>query len=117
LDVYNFTGQETEADAWYFIPTQLTAALRWQPIKKLMVKTDLFAWQGPAFLKDNAGNTGKLPSVFDLNAGLEFRAAKNISVWTQFNNIFNNTYQRWQNYPQLGFQFLGGIKLTFDQNL
>lgn len=117
LDIFNFTGQETEADAWHFIPTQLTAALRWQPIKKLMVKTDLFAWQGPAFLKDNAGNTGKLPSVFDLNAGLEFRAAKNISVWTQFNNIFNNTYQRWQNYPQLGFQFLGGIKLTFDQNL
>jgi hypothetical protein len=117
LDIYNFTGQETEADAWHFIPTQLTAALRWQPSKKLMVKGDLFAWQGPAFLKDNIASTGKLPSVVDLNAGIEFRAAKNISVWTQFNNIFNNTYQRWNNYTQLGFQFLGGIRLTFDQNL
>lgn len=117
LDIYNFTGQETEADAWHFIPTQLTAALRWQPIKKVMVKADAFAWQGPAFLVNPAGNTSRLNSVFDLNAGIEFRAAKNISVWTQFNNIFNTTYQRWNNYPQLGFQFLGGIRLTFDQNL
>ncbi len=117
LDVYNFINQETESEPWHIIPLQLTAAMRWQPIKKVMIKSDLFAWQGAKYLKNAGGARDRLPAVFDLNAGIEFKATKNIAVWTQFNNIFNNVYQRYNNYPQLGFQFLGGIRHTFDQNL
>ncbi len=117
LDVYNFVNQETEAEAWHIVPLELTTSLRWQPVKKVMIKSDLFAWQGAKYLKNAGGARDRLPAVFDLNAGIEFKATKNIAVWTQFNNIFNNVYQRWNNYPQLGFQFLGGIRLTFDQNL
>lgn len=117
LDIYSITGQETEPEPWHFIPTQITAALRWQPIKKLMIKSDLFAWQGPVYRVNAAGDAATLPSVADLNAGIEFKATKMISVWTQFNNIFNNTYRRWNLYPQLGFQFVGGIRVTFDQKL
>ena len=115
FDMYNFFGQQTYARAYHIIPLQLTAALRWQPAKKIMVKGDLYAWRGPVYLKDNIGNTGRLPSVFDLNAGLEFRVHQFISVWGQFNNVFNNAYERWHNYPVVGFNFLAGIKLTFDQ--
>jgi outer membrane receptor protein involved in Fe transport len=89
--------------------------LRWQPTKKIMVKSDLYAWQGAVYKKDIAGNTGRLPAVFDLNAGLEFKVHDNISVWAQFNNLFNRTYQRWNNYQVVGFNFLAGIRLTFDQ--
>jgi outer membrane receptor protein involved in Fe transport len=96
---------------------QLSGALRWQPMKKIMFKTDLFAWRGARFLKNPANNEDRLPSVVDLNAGIEFRVTNSISVWTQFNNIFNQTYQRWNNYQQLGFQFFGGIRFTFDQKL
>ncbi|MBX9784601.1 MAG: hypothetical protein K2X48_15025 [Chitinophagaceae bacterium] len=117
LDVYNFINQKTENSAWHVLPMQLTAAMRWQPVKKIMVKGDLFTWQGAPYLINNSGTEGRLPAVFDLNAGIEFHVTKNVAVWTQFNNILNNTYQRWNNYPQLGFQFLGGIRLTFDQNL
>ncbi len=115
FDMYNFFGQQSYARAYHIIPLQLTAALRWQPAKKIMIKSDLFAWQGPVYLKDNMGNTGRLPSVFDLNAGIEFRVHQFISVWGQFNNVFNNAYERWHNYPVVGFNFLAGIKLTFDQ--
>jgi hypothetical protein len=31
------------------------------------------------------------------------------------NNVFNQTYERWNQYPVLGFQLIGGIRLTFDQ--
>jgi hypothetical protein len=117
LDIYNITGLETQSEAWHFIPTQLTAGLIWQPIKKLMIKGDLFAWQGPVYRVDVAGNAATLPSVADLNAGIEFKVTKSISVWTQFNNIFNTTYERWNRYPNIGFQFLGGIRFTFDQKL
>lgn len=113
LDIYNFFGQQNEARPWHVIPLQLTAALRWQPAKKIMVKGDLFAWQGPVF--ETNLNTNRLPAVMDLNAGMEFKVHDHISVWTQFNNIFNKAYERWHNYPVVGFNFLAGIRLTFDQ--
>lgn len=115
FDMYNFFGQQSYSRSYHIIPLQLTAALRWQPAKKIMVKGDLYAWRGPVYLEDNMGNTGRLPSVFDLNAGIEFRVHKFVSVWGQFNNVFNNAYERWHNYPAVGFNFLAGIKLTFDQ--
>lgn len=115
LDFYNFVNQQDEARPWHVIPVQLTAALRWQPTKNIMVKTDLFGWQGAAYRKDLAGNSARLPASFDLNAGMEFKVHPMISVWGQFNNLFNNTYQRWNNYQVVGFNLLAGIRLTFDQ--
>jgi outer membrane receptor protein involved in Fe transport len=57
----------------------------------------------------------KLPGATDLNAGLEFRITKNINLWTQFNNIFNKEYRRWNQYPVYGFNFVGGVVFSFDQ--
>jgi hypothetical protein len=49
----------------------------------------------------------------DLNAGLEFRVAKNLRLWTQFNNITNSRYQRWHQFDRFGFNMLAGIRFTF----
>jgi len=116
LDWYNYFNQSTELQAWHMPPIQLNGSVKWRPSDKFLIHSDLFAWQGPLYLKDNAGTQDRLKAVFDLNAGAEFTVAKNVGVWLQVNNIFNNSYQRWNNYQQLGFQFLGGIKLTFAQN-
>ena len=78
-----------------------------------MVKSDLYAWQGALF--ETTLNTNRLPAAFDLNAGVEFKVHRMISVWTQLNNVFNRKYERWNNYPSVGFNFLAGIRLTFDQ--
>jgi outer membrane cobalamin receptor len=67
------------------------------------------------YLKSLPDQEGRLPAVADLNIGAEVHLVKNLSVWLQMNNLLNQTYQRWNNYQQLGFQVLGGIKLTFDQ--
>ena len=96
------------------LPLELNTALRLQIIKDLWLKGDLFAWNGPRYLKKD-GDDGKLKGAVDLNAGLEFKVRKNISLWTQFNNIFNKEYQRWNQYPVYGFNFVGGIIFSFDQ--
>ena len=83
-------------------------------IKDLWLKSDLFAWSGPQYLRED-GTNGKLKGATDLNAGLEFRITKNLNLWTQFNNIFNKTYQRWNQYPVYGFNFVGGVVFSFDQ--
>lgn len=114
LSFNQFTGLLDEEKAWGLLPLELNAALRLQVIKDLWLKGDLFAWRGPSYLRKD-GTAGRLDGAFDLNAGLEFRITKNINLWTQFNNIFNKEYQRWNQYPVYGFNFVGGIIFSFDQ--
>lgn len=111
---FNQYSPKFNEKAWGLIPLELTAAMRLQVIKDLWLKADLFAWNGPRFLK-NDNSAGKQDGAFDLNAGLEFKITKNLNLWTQFNNIMNKEYQRWNQYPVYGFNFVGGIIFTFDQ--
>ena len=112
---YNqYTGLVTNKKAWGLLPLELKANMRLQVIKDLWLKTDLFAWSGPKYLKKD-GSDGQLSGAFDLNAGLEFKITKNLNLWTQFNNVFNKEYQRWNQYPVYGFNFTGGIVFSFDQ--
>lgn len=109
-----YSALKDNAKAWGLIPLEFKTALRLQVIKDLWLKADLFAWTGPQYRKKD-GTAGRLDSGNDLSAGLEFRVKKNISLWTQFNNIFNNEYQRWNQYPVYGFNFVGGVVFSFDQ--
>lgn len=112
---YNqYSGFKDNAKAWGLLPLELRAGMRLQIIKDLWLKSDLFAWSGPQYLKMNGGNA-RLDGAFDLNAGLEFKITKNLNLWTQFNNLFNKEYQRWNQYPVYGFNFVGGIVFSFDQ--
>lgn len=109
-----YTGLKTNAKAWGLLPLELKANMRMLIIKDLWLKSDLFAWRGAKYMKKD-GSDGQLPNAFDLNAGLEFKITKNLNLWTQFNNIFNKEYQRWNQYPVYGFNFTGGIVFSFDQ--
>jgi len=51
----------------------------------------------------------------DLSAGLEFKIINNLKLWAQFNNMLNKEYQRWNQYPVYGFNFLGGVVFSFAQ--
>jgi hypothetical protein len=114
LSFNQYTGLKDNQKAWGLIPLELNTALRLQIIKDLFLKGDLFAFNGSRYLRKD-GNDGKLKGAVDLNAGLEFKIKKNISLWTQFNNIFNKEYQRWNQYPVYGFNFVGGVIFSFDQ--
>ncbi len=112
--IYNQYKLKDNAEAWGLTPLEFKTALRLQVIKDLWLKTDLFAWSGSHYLKKD-GSAGKLDGATDLNAGLEFKITRNINLWTQFNNIFNKEYQRWNQYPVYGFNFVGGVVFSFDQ--
>ncbi|MBI3138707.1 MAG: TonB-dependent receptor [Sphingobacteriales bacterium] len=114
LQFNQYTGLQTQAKAWGMIPLELKAALRLQVIRDLWLKTDLFAWRGARYLMKN-GDDDRLKGAVDLNAGLEFKITKNINLWAQFNNLFNKEYQRWNQYPVYGFNFVGGVVFSFDQ--
>jgi outer membrane cobalamin receptor len=85
-----------------------------QVLKDMWFKSDVFMWSGPQ-IKTFPGNSAKLSGTVDLNAGLEFRVTKSLNLWLQTNNIFNNEYQRWNQYNVYGFNFVGGIVYSFAQ--
>jgi outer membrane receptor for ferrienterochelin and colicin len=100
--------------AWGLLPLEWKTTMRLQVLKDLYVNSTLYAFDGPWSLS-KAGRKN-LPAAMDLNAGLEFRIVKNVKIWTQFNNIFNKEYQRWNQYPVYGFNFLGGVVFSFAQS-
>jgi hypothetical protein len=100
--------------AWGLLPLELNGSMRVQVLKDLYLTSDLFAWSGSQYRKKDR-SSGQLKGAFDLNAGLDFQITNNLKVWSQFNNIFNKQYQRWNQYPVYGFNFVAGVIFMFDQ--
>ena len=112
LTINKFNTKQN-SKAWGLLPIEWKTNLRLQLIKDLYVNSTLFVFDGPWSLT-KAGRKN-LPVYSDLSAGLEFKVVKNIKLWAQFNNIFNKSYQRWNQYPVYGFNFLGGVVFSFAQ--
>jgi hypothetical protein len=106
---------QTNAEPWGLLPTEINGSLRWAIFKDVLLKSDLFFWDGAQYRTQNL-TVGKLSPAFDLNAGIEFPILPKFNFWAQFNNIFNNKYQRWNQYPVLGFNVLAGFVYSFSQN-
>lgn len=113
INLNKYTGLKVFDKAYGLIPLELKTAIRVQAMKDLWLKSDLFIWEGPQYMKQN-GSSAQSKGSIDLNAGIEFRVTKNLNLWTQFNNIFNKNYQRWNQYPSYGFNFLGGVIFAFN---
>ena len=101
-------------EAYGLNPVEFGADLRWKIIRNLWLNSDLLAFSGaPYRAADLSSHTGQ--GGFDLSAGLEYKITRQFNLWFQANNIFNNKYQRWNQYPVYGFNILGGIIFSFDQ--
>lgn len=98
---------------WGLLPLEWKTSMRLQVLKDLYVSSALYLFDGPSSLTKSGKKN--LPIATDLSAGLEFKVYRNIKLWMQFNNVFNKEYQRWNQYPVYGFNFLGGVVFSFAQ--
>ncbi len=113
LNTMKYMNVKDQPKAWGLLPAELKANLKWEAFKQFWAKLDLFAFQGASYRSPygNISYTG--PNGFDMNAGVEFRVLKQLNLWFQMNNIFNDKYQRWHQYPVYGFNVVGGIVFSF----
>lgn len=58
--------------------------------------------------------TNVLDSYFDLNAHVGFKYSDRLTAFARANNITNNAYQKWLNYPVQGLQVVLGANYKFD---
>ncbi len=112
LTFNGYTGMKDNRKAWGTIPLQIDASLRWWAFKQVLIKSDFKTFTGgPYLLPGNINKT--LSGAADLSAGVEVVINKKISGWLDFNNIFNDKYQRWYGYEVYGLNVLAGVVFKF----
>ena len=79
---------------------------------KATLKGELHLADGIAF-RDQESLTYYTGGLFDMSFGGSYRITDNIGVFLDFNNVLNNTRERWLDYPMFGVNILGGITARF----
>lgn len=107
-----YSNLEVQEEAYGLLPVEVNGAFRYKVLKDLLLKADVYFWDGAQY-KTKTSETGKLDPAFDLNLGAEFAFLPRWKAWLQFNNVFNNNYERWKQYQVLGFNMLFGVVYSF----
>jgi len=119
-EYFNFDTDD-EQEAWHRPEIKISASARYDLMEKIIVRSELFYW-GEQYAKTDLidmstsqliNRTTTLDPIFDANLGFEYRYTKRLSAFIQFNNIAGINYERYQNYPNQGFNVLGGLSYAF----
>jgi len=112
---------DNEAEAWNLPDIKGSLFLDYQIDENWFAGANLFymgARKDQFFLNDGVTITTPftvtLDSFFDANAHVGYHVNQQLSVFAKANNIANNAYQKWQNFPVQSIQFLGGATYKFD---
>lgn len=112
VNINRYRDIQGQAEAWGLLPFEFKTALKWEAFKDFWAKVDLYTFDGAQYRAPNGvafkGGTGT-----DMNAGVEFRILRQLNLWFQMNNLFNDKYERWHQYQVYGFNVLGGIVFSF----
>lgn len=111
-NITQFTTQNKFNKAYGFVPTEISGSARYRLTKDLHAKADVFFFGGIPYRTKSMISERQNPAL-DINLGAEFTVLKKISVWVDVNNLFNNQYQRWNQYNVIGFNIMGGVKYNF----
>lgn len=121
IDQYTMAYQE---ETWHTPKMRLAANARFNISDKLYIDAEaLFHGQtyAPTYAYATTGVPTEpremvkttIPSFFDLSAGAEYKATKQLGLFVKANNMFNNEYSRYLYYPRLGFNIIGGLNYSF----
>lgn len=110
---------KNETTAWNLPGIQLGSTIDFTITPKWYAGANVFFVGERKDQKVNSGVTVtseeiKMDSYFDLNAHLGYKHNDRLSFFLKGNNLANQNYQKWMNYPVQGIQFLVGANYKFD---
>tara|TARA_B110000046_G_scaffold91729_1_gene99735 strand:- start:9094 stop:10848 length:1755 start_codon:yes stop_codon:yes gene_type:complete len=120
-DLYKFTS-DIEPTAWNLPEFEASLFLDYQLSDKLAMAANLFYWGSRQDTTNFEGQLITAPIVpnvtldafLDANFQITYKITNQFGAFIKANNIANNSYNRWNNYPVQGFQVLGGVSYKFD---
>ena len=117
---FNSFTTDIESEAWNLPTLEVAANLDFNITEKWYAGTSVFfvgerkdQFSYTSVLRNDLENT-TLDSYFDLNAHVGYKYSDRLTAFLRLNNIANQDYQKWINYPVQGFQFLIGANYKFD---
>ncbi|MEO0000102.1 MAG: hypothetical protein RL766_148 [Bacteroidota bacterium] len=114
LKGYSFQKQIDYDEAYGLLPLELLFRLDWEPLEQLKTRFTTVLWSGT--MSQTGNNTDvKLQDAADISMGVEYKLNKKWALWIDLNNIANSRYQRWNQYPSFGFNFIGGVRYAFNK--
>ena len=112
---YNSCKPVMEEYAWYRPTTEGKLKLTYDINDKLAVNTN-FLYQGGRYAKvfgSEGYQAEKMKDVFDLSLGADYKINDQVTAFALLDNVANQKYQLYYNYPVTGIQFFAGVKLRF----
>lgn len=124
---YNIFSTDVQAEAWNLPTLEITSQLEVEITPKWFTGVKVF-FMGerkdnqfvPRFTTDGTNllvfqrETQSLKSFFDANFHLGYKHNERLTGFFRINNIANQQYQRWLNFPVQGIQVLLGASYKFD---
>ena len=107
---FNLIRENTQA--WGILPFEFNSQLNWVFNKKLLLDASGQFWTGSK-TSAGLGNAYQLNNTFVLNAGMQYTISDHWTFWGKGENLLDQQYQRWANYPSLGIQIIAGIQYKF----
>ena len=122
---FNTFNTNTQNEAWNLPKLQVSSFMdveineKWYAGAKLFFvgeRQDIDSIQNESmFSSFNSGiKTVTLDSYFDLNAHVGYKFSKRLNFFLKGNNLANQQYDRWANFPVQSLQILGGASYKFD---
>ena len=122
---FNTFNTNTQNEAWNLPKLQVSSFMdveineKWYAGAKLFFvgeRQDIDSIQNESmFSSFNSGiKTVTLDSYFDLNAHVGYKFSKRLNFFLKGNNLANQQYNRWANFPVQSLQILGGASYKFD---
>ena len=117
---FNYSS-EFEAEAWNLPEFEASILADYQITEKWFAGANLF-FTGERKDREESlvggdaltSRTVTLDSFVDLNANVGYRFNDQLSIFARGNNLLNDSYQRWTNFPVQGIQVLAGATYKFD---
>ncbi len=118
---FNSYTTDLQIEAWNLPAIKLNAKVSFNITEKWFAGANVF-FVGER--KDQKLNTDiinivapspiTLESYFDINANVGFKYSDRLTAFLRANNIANQAYQKWLDYPVQGFQMVLGANYKFD---
>jgi outer membrane cobalamin receptor len=117
----NSYSNKTQSEAWNLPSMQFNSTMDFVITEKWYAGINLFyvgerkdQQINKAIVAMGAPESIILEGYLDLNANVRYKYSDRFTTYLKANNITNNGYQKWLNYPVQGFQVLFGANYKFD---
>jgi hypothetical protein len=105
-----------EEKAWHMPNFEIGLEAGYTFMEKYTVRGSVLALgskYAPVYDESGVLQAQKIKGALDLGVGLEYQVNRMLAVYLDGNNLLNQNYQRWYEYPVQGILAMAGVKLSF----